>query len=276
MITKHIKNIINDRELNKDSVCAIFAHTATDGKTYKVISYNLDVILAVGYRTNSARAIEFRKWATKVLKQHITKGYTINSAVIKNNYQNFLDAVANIKQLVPNIKNIDNDSVLDLVIAFASTWLSLEAYDKEKLATSGLTKKSVNLTVSQITKALAKFKTELLKKGEATDLFGQERERDSLVGIIGNVMQSFAGSDLYKTVEEKAVHLLYFIIKNHPFVDGNKRSGAFVFVWFLKKTGLLEQSKITPSTLTAITLLIAESDTKNKTKMVALVLQLLR
>jgi prophage maintenance system killer protein len=276
VVTKHIKNIINDKELDKDSVCAIFAHTATDGKTYKVISYNLDVILAVGYRTNSAKATVFRKWATKVLRQHITKGYTINPVVIKNNYQNFLEAVDNIKKLIPNTKNIDNDSVLDLVTAFASTWLSLEAYDKEKLVTSGLTKKSVNLTATQTAKALAKFKAELLKKGEATDLFAQEREKDSLAGIIGNVMQSFSGASLYKTVEEKAVHLLYFIIKNHPFADGNKRSGAFVFIWFLKKTGLLEQSKITPPTLTAIALLIAESDPKNKSKMIALVLQLLR
>lgn len=276
VVTKHINNVLKDGELDKNSVCAIFAHTASDGKTYQVINYNLDVILSVGYRTNSSRAIEFRKWSNKILKQHITQGYTINPAVIKNNYSQFLEAVDNIKSLVVDVKNIDTDSVLELISAFADTWLSLDAYDKDELKTEGVTKKSVNLTVSQIKKVLVKFKNELIKKGEATDIFAREREVEALSGIIGNVMQSFGGNMLYQTLEEKAAHLLYFIIKNHPFVDGNKRSGAFVFAWFLKKTNLLQKSKITPPALTAITLFIAESNPKNKAKMISLVLQLLR
>ena len=116
----------------------------------------------------------------------------------------------------------------------------------------------------------------MIKKAEATDIFGVEIRKDALAGIVGNVMQSFGGKALYPSVEEKAAHLLYFIVKNHPFVDGNKRSGAFSFVWFLKKAGLLNNSKITPPALTALTLFIAESDPKNKERMIKIVLQLLK
>lgn len=274
VVTKHIRNILKDGELDEKSVCALFAQTALDGKTYQVINYNLDVILSVGYRTNSRRAIEFRQWANKILKKHITQGYTINHSVIKNNYQQFLEAVSNIKVLAGGTQSIDTDSVLELITAFADTWLSLDAYDKDKLKTEGVTKKSITLTVAQVESALSDFKQELIIKGEATDIFARERESKSLEGIIGNVMQSFAGEPLYKTLEGKAAHLLYFIIKNHPFVDGNKRSGAFVFIWFLKKTALLS-NKITPAVLTAITLFIAESEPKNKPRMISLVLQLI-
>lgn len=274
VISRHIKNIFNIDELKKSSVVAFFATTAADGKVYNVEYFNLDMILSVGYRVNSKQATEFRKWANKILKEHITKGYTINPKVIKNNYQQFLEAISNIKALSSETKSIDTGSVLELVTAFADTWLSLDAYDKDKLKTEGVTKKSITLTVAQVESALSKFKQELIIKGEATDIFAREREAKSLEGIVGNVMQSFAGEPLYKTLEEKAAHLLYFIIKNHPFVDGNKRSGAFVFIWFLKKTALLS-NKITPAVLTAITLFIAESEPKNKAKMISLVLQLL-
>jgi len=248
-------------------------HIANSDKP--VLFYSLDIILAVGYRTNSNRAIEFRKWATQILKQHITQGYTINPRVIQNNYQQFLEAVDNIKQLIPDV-NIDNDSVLELVTVFAGTWVSLDAYDKEKLVTSGATKKSVNLTAKQIQKVLRQFKEELIKKDEATEFFAQERQNEALAGIIGNVMQSFGGRQLYASLEEKAAHLLYFIIKNHPFIDGNKRSGAFIFLWFIKKVGLLDKSKITPPALTALAILVAESNPKNKDRMINLVLQLLK
>ncbi|MDP3769956.1 MAG: Fic family protein, partial [bacterium] len=116
-----------------------------------------------------------------------------------------------------------------LVKAFADTWVSLEAYDEDRLAASGTTKKAVALTAEQLSQALASFKSELMKKGEATDLFGMEREKQSIQAIVGNVMQSFGGKPLYQTVEEKAAHLLYFFVKDHPFTDGNKRSGAYAF-----------------------------------------------
>lgn len=276
VITKHINNIIRTGELDENSVCAKIAQTATDGKVYNVNMYNLDVILAVGYRVNSSRAAVFRKWVTKTLSEYITKGFIINKLRIKSNYNQFLEAIKDIKKLIPGDSNIDNASILELVAAFADTWLSLDAYDKDNLVADGKTKKQVILTAEQLSKFLGEFKKELVKKGEATDIFGTEVRKDTVAGIIGNVMQSFGGKALYPTIEEKAAHLLYFMVKNHPFIDGNKRSGAFAFVWFLKKAGLLERSKITPPALTALTLFIAESDPKNKERMIKIVLQLLK
>ena len=276
VITKHIRNILADKELDADAVCAKFAHTGTDGKTYQVQFYNLDIILAVGYRTNSTRAIEFRKWATRTLRRYIVDGYAINKRRIAQNYVQFLEAVESIKLALPAGTSIDTSSVLELVSAFADTWLSLKAYDTDTLPDKGNTKASVILTAEQLIHALSDFKSFLIQKGEAMELFGQERQRGVVAGIVGNVMQSFDGKDLYPTIEEKAAHLLYFMVKNHPFTDGNKRSGAYTFIWFLQKAGLLNQSNLTPSTLTALTLLIAESEPRNKERMIRLILQLLK
>lgn len=273
--TKHIRNILKDKELNADSVCAKLAHTAEDGKTYQVQFYSLDVILAVGYRTNSKKAIAFRQWASRTLKDHIYKGYTINKNRIQKNYDDFLKAIDDVKNLLPTDTTVDHDSILELVILFADTWFSLDAYDKDKLVTQGVTKKKVVLTAEKLNKALAELKHNLISKNEATDIFGIERTKDSIVGIIGNVMQSFGGEELYPSIEEKAAHLLYFIIKNHPFVDGNKRSGAYAFIWFLRYTKTLDLTRMTPPALTAITLLIAESSPKDKDKMIGLVCTLL-
>ncbi len=249
-------------------------HIANSDKP--VIFYSLDVVLAVGYRVSSRRAIEFRKWATRILRQHITKGFSINPKVVKHNYAEFQQALENIKKLLPKGQVIDNESVLELISAFADTWLSLDAYDKGKLVEKGSTKKKVVVTSEQLGEALVDFKQALIKKGEATELFGTERGVGNLAGIVGNVSQTFGGKALYPTLEEKAAHLLYFVVKNHPFVDGNKRSGAYAFVWFLHRAGILDRTKITPPTLTAITLFIAESDPKNKERMICLVLQLLK
>lgn len=186
-----------------------------------------------------------------------------------------MQAVENIKILLPQNGIMNQMDVLELVSAFSATWLSLDAYDKDKLVTSGSTKRSVNITAEQLTQALRDFKVILMKKGVATELFGIERERQNVEGIIGNVMQSFGGKSLYPTIEEKAVHLLYFMVKDHPFIDGNKRNGAYAFIWFLKKTGVFNINTITPATLTALTLLVAESEPKNKERMIKLILQLL-
>lgn len=275
VITKHIRNILNDKELSASSVCAKFAHTAEDGKVYQVQFYNLDIILAVGYRVNSKKAIEFRKWVTSVIRSHIVDGYTINKARISKNYDAFLKTVADVKALLPKGTAIDNESILELVTLFEDTWLSLDAYDKDTLVAKGATKKSVKITAKMFEESLAILKSSLIIKDEATDLFATERERGSLAGIIGNVMQAFGGKDMYPTIEEKAAHLLYFVIKNHPFLDGNKRSGAYAFVWFLAKAKALDTTRITPPALTAITLLVAESDPTHKDKMVGLILTML-
>ncbi len=276
VVTKHIRNILKDRELNEKSVCANFAHTAADGKTYQVQYYNLDMILAVGYRANSARAIEFRQWATKTLRNYIVDGYAINKAHIAKNYGQFLEAIENLKHLLPAGTPIDHASVLELISAFADTWVSLEAYDEDKLATTGATKRIVVIAADQLAEALGAFKEALVKKGEVSDLFGAERHKESIAGIVGNVMQSFGGKAVYPTAEERAAHLLYFMVKNHPFTDGNKRNGAYAFIWFLKKSGILNRATMTPPALTALTLFVAESDPKNKERMIRLILQLLR
>ncbi len=273
--TKHIRNILKDKELDAKTVCANFAHTAKDGKTYEVQHYNLDVMLAVGYRTNSQRAVTFRQWATKTLRAHIVNGYTINRSRIAQNYDAFMQSVADVKMLLPKGTNIETESVLELIRMFADTWMSLDAYDKETLDIKKPTKKKVSLTAEKLEKSVFVLKSELITKREATDLFATERTRGALEGIVGNVMQSFGGSDVYPSVEEKAAHLLYFIVKNHPFVDGNKRTGAYAFVWFLSMAKVLDAKRLTPEALTAVTLLIAESDPKHKDKMTKLVSMLI-
>ena len=275
VISRHLKNIFQEGELDRDSVVAKNATTAADGKIYQVEYYNLDVIISAGYRVNSKTATQFRQWATKTLRQHITKGYTINPKVIKNNYAEFQKAIENIKHLLPAGTPINHADVLELVSLFADTWLSLDAYDRDALPKGKLTKKKVVLTAEKISGGLAQLKTELIHKSEATDIFGNERNAGSVAGIVGNVMQSIGGKDVYESAEEKAAHLLYFMVKNHPFTDGNKRSGAFAFVWFLQQANILDVSKLTPSALTALTILVASSDPKEKEKVVSLILNII-
>lgn len=272
VVTKHIRNILVDKEiLEKSNVQKM--HIANSDKP--VAFYSLDVILAVGYRANSTKAVEFRKWATKVLHQHITLGYTINRSMIAYHYDEFMKAVGDVKALLPVNQVVDPSNVLDLIGLFADTWLSLDAYDKDALEVKNATKKQSTITAKELESALIHLKCNLIEKGEATDLFGTERSAGAIEGIVGNVMQSFAGKAMYPSIEEKAAHLLYFVVKNHPFTDGNKRSGAFAFVWFLRRAKRLDPTRMSPEALTALTLLIAESNPKDKSKMVGLVCRLL-
>ncbi len=275
-ISEHFVNIFKTKELDKNSVIRNFRNTANDGKTYNTQFYSLDAIISVGYRVNSKTATEFRKWATKTLKEHITKGYTINKKQIAKNYESFMQAVASVQSLLPEHVLLDPKTILELIKEFSSTWMSIDAYDKEKLISIGFTKKSVKFSAIELNEAIKNLRSELLKKGEASDIFATERNAGSIEGIIGNVMQSFGGQDVYKTLEEKAAHLLYFMVKNHPFVDGNKRSGAFAFIWFLRRTNIKGGKNINPNALTALTLLIAESNPEKKDQMVGLVTQFLK
>lgn len=272
VVTKHIRNIIDDNELTEKSNVQKM-HIANSDKP--VAFYSLDVVLSVGYRTNSKRAVEFRKWATGILRQHITRGYSINRSMIVAHYDEFMKAVADVKTLLPAHQMIDSDSVLELVGLFADTWLSLHAYDKDQFVVKNVTRKQATITAEELGSALGELKKNLVSKGEATDLFGKERSAGVIGGIVGNVMQSFAGKAMYPSVEEKAAHLLYFMVKNHPFTDGNKRSGAFAFVWFLRRAKRLDPARMSPEALTALTLLIAESNPKDKQKMTGLVCRLL-
>jgi len=273
VVSRHVRNIFKDGEVERKSNMQKM-HIASSDKP--VTFYSLDVVLGVGYRTNSKVAIEFRKWATKTLREHITKGYTINRKQIGKNYDAFMKAVGDIQALLPEHVSLDPKGILELVKEFSSTWVSLDAYDKDLLKPVGTTKKTVKLSGDELTTAIATLRAELSKKGEAGELFAHERQAGSVTGIVGNVMQSFGGKPVYPSVEEKAAHLLYFMVKNHPFSDGNKRSGAFAFVWFLRKTKNKGRRNINPAALTALTLLIAESAPVRKDQMVALVTRLIK
>ncbi len=283
VISRHIKNIFKTGELDSDSTVAKIATVQNEGgrEVVRDIEYfNLDVILSVGYRVDSQQATQFRIWATKTLKQHITKGYTINKKVLKKNYEEFLKVIDDIKLLAKNNDKVSQDEVLELIKTFSYTWFSLESYDKQDFPEKGKVKGGKEIDLKEFSESLYQevdvLKKELMSKEEATELFAQEKNENSLEGILGNVFQSVFGKEVYGTVEEKAAHLLYFIIKNHPFVDGNKRTGAFSFIWFLKKMKFDFEGKISPETLTTLTLLIAESDPKDMKKMIGLVLIILK
>lgn len=276
-ITIHLKNIFKSGELDEKATCKESLQVQKEGNREvkrKVQEYNLDAIISVGYRIDSIIGTKFRKWATKTLKQHITKGFTLNPKRIEKNHQLFLKAVEDIKLLAKNNQGVQTEDVLELIKSFSYTWFSLESYDKDKFPKKG-TKKSIQITAEELQKDLLKLKKELIRKKEATEIFAQERQKGNLEGIIGNIFQAVFGKDVYQTLEEKSAHLLYFFVKNHPFVDGNKRSGAFVFVWFLQKAGLSFQAKISPETLATLTILIAESNPKDKEKMIGIILLLI-
>jgi hypothetical protein len=278
-INEHIKNIYKTKELVEKPTIRKIRIVQTEGKREverEINHYNLDVIIAVGYRVNSKYATQFRIWATQTLREFLTKGFVIDKKQIQKNYQEFFKAVESIQNLLPEHVTLDPKAIFDLVKEFSSTWVSLDAYDHDNLKSIGTTKKSIKLTGTELTEAITDFRNELLKKGEATEIFAQERNTGSITGIVGNVMQSFGGKDMYPSVEEKAAHLLYFMVKNHPYVDGNKRSGAFSFVWFLRKAKAKKFRNINPASLTALTLLIAESNPDKKDQMVALVTQMLK
>ena len=280
-ISRHLKNIYSSGELDKTSTVAKIATVQKEGgrRVSRYIEYyNLDAILSVGYRVNSKNATVFRQWATRTLREHILKGYTINRSRIAKNYGEFLRAVDSVKKLIPTgqIEGKEAKDLLELISAFAGTWFSLNAYDKASLPKAGLTRKAVDVTADELLSALHELKTNLVEKKEASALFGIERQKDSLASIVGNIFQSFGGKDLYATVEDKAAHFLYFVVKNRPFVDGNKRSGAFSFIWFLNKAGILNISRLNAEALTALTLLVAESKPADKDRMIGLILMLIR
>jgi death-on-curing family protein len=271
VISRHINNIFKDKELNKKGNMQKM-HIANSDKLVEF--YSLDIILAVGYRVNSFRAINFRKWATKILKQHIITGFTINLNRLKQNNKDFLKAVEDIKVLAKDNSQVKTDDILELIKSFSYTWFSLDKYDKNSFPKTGI-KKKISITGEELSKNLFKLKKELMNKGEASNMFAQEKNPGNLEGIIGNIFQAVFGQDVYNTIEEKAAHLLYFIIKNHPFNDGNKRSGAFSFIWFLNKAKFNFRDRINPESLATLTILIAESNPKDKEKMIGIILLLL-
>jgi prophage maintenance system killer protein len=276
-ITEHLWNIFKEEELNKQDVILKVGNSDNSLGKGKSL-YNLDAIIAVGYRVNSKEATGFRIWATNILREHITQGFTVNKSRIQENYEVFLQAVEEVQKLLPgsSSEQLKTEDILELIKSFANTWLSLDSYDKDILPTQGFTKTNLKFQASELYQDVASFKNELISSGQATEIFAQEKNNKSLEGIFWNIFQSFDNRDLYPSIEEKAAHFLYFIVKNHPFTDGNKRTGAFSFLWFLSKVGFRFQNIITPETLTAITLLVAESNPKDKERIVGLIILLLK
>ena len=275
VISRHIKNVIKDDELVSNSVVAKLATTATDGKIYQVDYFNLDVILSVGYRVNSKQATKFRRWANSVLKDYLLKGYAINQNVIDTThkeYQNLVDLLS--KTLANNqLINQQGQNIVELIKNYASTWTALLKYDEDCLILpNSVNKTSMQLEYTQATKAIGELKQNLLAIGEATELFANERS-DNLQSILANLEQTMFGEELYKSVEEKAANLLYMVIKDHPFSDGNKRIGSFLFLLYIQVNKL--PLKIDNIGLTSLALLVAESNPQQKDLIVRLIVNLL-
>ena len=278
VITKHINNVFRTDELARNAVCAKFAHTAADGKSYQTNYYNLDMIIAVGYRVNAKRGTQFRIWATSVLRDHLIKGYTVNERrLAKKGLFEMEQTIALLTKTLERHEALSDEgkAVLEVVNRYAKSWSLLLKYDEDRLELPQdrhPARKSLDYDRTQ--QSIKALKDDLLARGEASDLFGQERDQH-LQGILGNLDQTFDGQDLYPSVEEKAAHLLYFVIKDHPFSDGNKRIGSFLFLINLKENGLLDQSSLNDTGLVALALLIAESDPKQKNLMIRLIMNLL-
>jgi len=279
VITKHINKIFADKEVDRKSNVQ-FLHIANSDKP--VAFYNLDVILAVGYRTNSARAIHFRKWATNVLKNYLFKGYVINEKRLlqaKNQFKELQGAISFLQEKSKHeLLAGQEQEIFNLLANYSKTLTLLEQYDKEKLSLIKNTKGKFILKYEEAINVISKIKKDLITKKEASDLFGQENS-DKFKGILGNIYQTFDRKELYPSLEEKSAHFLYFIIKDHPFVDGNKRIASFLFVYYLDKNNFLYRStgekKINNNTLTALAILIAISDPSEKDKLIKIITNLL-
>ncbi len=285
VITKHIHNIIRDKELFEDSVSALFAQTAVDGKTYKTAFYNLDMIISVGYRVNSKRGTQFRIWATNILRDHLVKGYSLNQRRLQESKQRLKELEAAV-ELVEKTKSTKTSSIpetaglLTVITEYTRSWLLLHQYDEGTLATRKLhCKVAFRLNEAEAEKDIDEFRKKLVHRKEASDLFGREKERGILKGILRGIDQTFGGVELYPSIEDKAANLLYFVIKDHPFIDGNKRVASLLFIWFLLKNNLLSHRsgirKVNDNALVALTLLIAESDPKQKDMMVKLIVSMI-
>ena len=267
-IGKHINNALKE-ELDS-SVVAKFATTASDGKTYKVDYYNLDMIISVGYRVKSPRGIAFRKWATSILKEYIVQGYAVNAKRL-----NVLNKVVEIQSnIIADVLELDSREVFDVIKKYTQALELLDDYDHQIVQKPKISnKKAYQLTFNECKKLI-----ESMTFSKSSTIFGKEKTKGSLEGIIGSVYQTAFGEDVYPSVQEKAANLLYFIVKDHPFIDGCKRIAASIFLYFLNKNNLLfknDKKIISDSTLVAITLLLAESRPEEKEIMINVIMNFL-
>ena len=270
-ITRHIQNIYKDEELEENSVCSFFEHTATDGKIYNVQHYNLDMIISVGYRVKSKNGIIFRKWANKILKEYLLKGYAIN--------QKRLEYLEKTVKLIDIANRIDDKlegneakEILKVIGDYSKALDLLDNYDHKDII-----KVKGNISDKKITYEKCIEIINKLRFNNDSKLFALERDK-GLESIIGDIYQTFDKMDVYKSIEEKACNFLYMIIKNHVFIDGNKRIGATLFIYFLQFYNILYKNNkqvIDNNTLVALTLLIAESNPKEKDLIIDLVMNFL-
>lgn len=264
-ISRHIRNVFKEGELDRDSVVANFATTAADGKTYQVDYYNLDVIISVGYRVKSQRGVEFRKWANSVLKDYIIRGYAVNNKRIEQ--------IGEVIRIMKRAENqLDAKQVLSVIEKFNTALDLLDAYDHQTLDKPKGNKAVYVLDYDECRKVINE-----MKFASDSALFGNEKD-DSFKGSIANIYQEFGGVEIYPSLEEKAANLLYFVTKNHSFSDGNKRIAAAMFLFFLDKNDalFLDEAKtekaIADQTLAALTIMIAESQPAEKEMMINVIM----
>ncbi|MDD5103971.1 MAG: virulence protein RhuM/Fic/DOC family protein [Candidatus Peribacteraceae bacterium] len=285
-INEHILNIFKEGELKRKSVIRKFRITANDGKTYETTFYNLDVIISVGYRVKSKRGTLFRQWALNVLRDHIVQGFTVNERRLRERKEGRLKELGKAISLLQDtmyrqeLTRGEAVGLLHVITDYARSWVLLEQFDQKAIAMPEHgTRIAHPLSYQESTHAVEKLREELVKRREAGTVFGVERER-GLQSILANLEQTFGGQHLYRTVEEKAAHLLYFVIKDHPFVDGNKRIGSLLFILYLSRNNRLLRStgerRVSDNALVAVALLVAESKPQEKEIMIALIANLLQ
>ncbi len=277
VISRHIRNVFKDGELEKETNMQKM-HIANSDKP--VAYYSLDMIISVGYRVKSQQGVKFRQWATRLLKEHLTRGYTLNQQRFEENAQELEAALQLVQKAASNPELIADAGrgLVEIVSRYTQTFLWLQRYDEGLLIEPVGEKGGVLLTKKEASQLLTQLKMNLVERGEATDLFAKPRG-DGLGALLGNLDQSAFGEAAYPTIESKAAHLLYFVVKNHPFADGNKRSGAYLFVDFLHRNNRLLNSQgqpiINDTGLAALTLLVAESDPKQKDTLIRLIMNML-
>lgn len=284
-ITEHIGNIFKEKELKENSVCWKSQHTAKDGKVYDVMYYNLDAIISVGYRVKSKAGTAFRIWATKTLKQYLLKGYVLNEKrLLEQQKKEILKLQDTIGLIYNKIKTPilvgQEKELVDIIQRYTKSLTILGQYDFRSLKNTAKNKNKTSLSYEECLDVINGMREQLNKNNELTDLFGVQNKEEKLKGIVGAIHQTFDKKELYKTVEEKAANLLYLAVKGHPFVDGNKKIAAILFVYFLNKNNFLfdknHELKISENTLVTLILLVSVSGPEEKEVMINLIINLIK
>jgi prophage maintenance system killer protein len=274
----HLKNIYASGELTETATTEDFSVVQQEGQrtvSRKTKHYNLDAIISVGYRVNSKRGTQFRQWATGVIRDHLMQGWTLDRARFELNAAELEAALALVRKTAqsPDLITETGRGLVEIVSRYTQTFLLLQRYDEGLLTEPNGTAGGAMPSLDEVRKSIAGLKVDLMSRGEASDLFGLERG-DALAALLGNLDQSIFGEPAYPTIERKAAYLLYFVIKNHPLADGNKRTGAFLFVDFLNRNNALMrdgQPVINDIGLAALALLVAESAPTQKDTMIRLI-----